>query len=131
MKARDFLDDDDRHNPEQDDDILFEMSNFGRSVTGLPDNIVLWVRTDLSDHGHNRYRLKVRKNREWAAIFSVGSNPILLKNLNNSLTTPEQNQVISFIRMYHTHIINLIDDKTTTDQFIMDVKKARGENKHE
>lgn len=64
MKASNFLDDDDRYNTNQeDDDILYEMSNFSSYVTGLPNNIVLWVKSDPGEHGHSRYRLKVKKNK--------------------------------------------------------------------
>ena len=47
---------------ELDEDFLYEMSNFSSKITGLPQNLQIWVRTDLQNHGHNRYRIKIRKN---------------------------------------------------------------------
>lgn len=40
---------------------LYEMSNFSPKTTGLSPGIAVWCRTDLTDHGHNRYMVKIRK----------------------------------------------------------------------
>jgi hypothetical protein len=108
------------------DNHLYEMSDFGPRTTGLPDNIVVWTRSDSSDHGHNRYRVKVKKNREWAGIFTVGVNPLFVKNINNSLTVSEARSIIEWVQEYSSLIISLIDGKIGSDDFVVTMAKLRG-----
>jgi hypothetical protein len=127
MKLSDFIDDEDRYNLGQlDEDILFEMSNFRSRVTGLPANIELWVRSDPVNHGHTRYRVKILKDRQWAAIYSVSQNPELIKNINNTLSISENNEIIEFIKKVSSLIIQLIDSKIDTGEFEYEVVKIRG-----
>ena len=127
MKLSDFIDDEDRYNLGQlDEDILFEMSNFRSRVTGLPANIELWVRSDPVNHGHNRYRVKILKDRQWAAIYAVSQNPELIKNINNALSISENNEIIEFIKKVSSLIIQLIDSKIDTGEFEYEVVKLRG-----
>ena len=108
-------------------DILYEMSNYHSKVTGLPDNIVLWVRTDSSDYGHSRYRVKIKKNKEWAGIYTVSKNPKQVKILNkNKLTNHEDNEIKKFIKTYSSLIISLIDDKIDSYEFANEILKIRG-----
>ena len=126
MKASDFLDDDDRYNVGQDDDdILFEMSNFRSNDTGLPSNIEIWVRSDPITHQHNRYRIKVLKDKQWAAIFTVGSNPVVVKNINQSLLLSEHRLITNWIKTYSSLIIGLIDSKYSTGEFTQELHKLR------
>lgn len=111
---------------ELNDDYLYEMSNFGSQVTGFPNNIILWTRTDEKDHGHSKYRVKIKKNKEWAAIYTVSSKPELVKNVNDTITSAEDTLIRNFIKQYSSHIINHIDGVTTSDEFILDVMKDRG-----
>ena len=106
-------------------DDLFEMSNFSSRTTGLPSNIVVWCRTDPLDHGHNKYRIKITKDNEWAAIFSVGSTPSIIKNINNSLSISEQREIVEWIKQYSSLIIGLIDNKLDTTEFGFEVQKLK------
>lgn len=122
-----FLDESDRYNEGQSDgDIMFEMSTLTPRETGLPNGIEIWTRSDPINHGHNRYRVKVLKNRAWAAIFSVGSSPILLKNINQSLTDGEQTIISSWIAANSSTLINLIDCKISTTDCVVAIQKTRG-----
>lgn len=107
------------------EDELYEMSNFKSQTTGLPDNIEIWIRTDLDNHGHSRYRLKVKKNREWAGIFLVSKNPKIVKDINNSLKTKEINEINEWISKYSSLIISLIDDKIDSGEFAFEIQKLR------
>ena len=127
MKIVEFIDDDDRYDAEQtDEDILYEMSNFRSRVTGLPSNIELWVRSDPVNHGHNRYRVKILKDRVWAAIYTVRQQPEMIKNVNDSITSLENKAVTQFIQSYGSLIIELIDSKIDSGEFEYEVLKLRG-----
>lgn len=129
MKVQEFIDSDDRYNNEQsDEDILYEMSNFKSRVTGLPPNIELWVRTDPVNHGHNRYRVKILKDKQWAAIYLVSQNPICIKDINQTITAADSKSILDFISTFSALLISLIDDKIDTGEFEYEVKKHRGLN---
>lgn len=107
-------------------DELFEMSNFSSRTTGLPSNITVWCRTDSFDHGHNRYRIKITKDNEWAGIFTVGQDSKFVKNINNSLSSSEINTIKQWINIYSSLIIGLIDGKLDTSEFSIELQKLRG-----
>jgi hypothetical protein len=127
MKTSEFFDDNDRYAPDQsDEDILYEMSMFRARVTGLPTNIELWVRSDPVNHGHNRYRIKILKDRAWAGIYTVGQDPKLVKDINQTLTSDEDRKIKQFVKEFSSVIIELIDCKLDTGEFEYEVLKARG-----
>ena len=108
-------------------DVLYEMSNYQSKVTGLPNNIVLWVRTDLSDYGHSRYRVKIKKDKVWAGIYTVGNEPEVIKDMrNNKLSNYEDKEIKNFIKQFSSLIISLIDEKIDSADFADEVRKIRG-----
>ncbi len=96
------------------EDELYEMSNFLPKHTGLPSNIGVWVRTDPMNHGHNRYRIKITKDKEWAAIYTVGQNPKMVNNINYSLSVKENGTILDWIKNRSSILISLIDGKIDT-----------------
>lgn len=128
MKITEILSLDDIKDPDfyLTEDDLFEMSQFDYKVTGLPSNIVVWVRSDPIDHGHNKYRVKILKDNEWSAIYTVSSNPTQIKNINNSIKGSEDVLIKQFIVSYHSLIIQLIDCKIDTYELGFQLKKLRG-----
>jgi hypothetical protein len=116
-----------KFNETQDNDIMFEMSNFNYRTTGLPTNIEVWARADPVYHGHDRYRIKITKNKEWAAIFSIGQNPEIKKNINQSLTSSEQTQILQWIKDYFPLLISHIDGKIDSAELAFEIQKLRGE----
>jgi len=109
------------------EDSLYEMSNFHSNTTGLPKNIVLWVKTDSNEYGHSKYRVKIKKNKKWSAIYTVGQNPDRVKNIDDKLSGFEQSEIKQFIKNYSTLIINLIDEKIDSADFGFEIKKHRGQ----
>jgi len=107
------------------EDILYEMSNFNARTTGLPSSIDIWARTDLQNHGHSRYRVKITKQQAWAAIFTVGSSPGLVKDINQSLLPKEVAQIQEWIRQFYPLIISLIDGKIDSAEFAIEMQKIR------
>jgi hypothetical protein len=107
-------------------DELFEMSNFGWRTTGLPSDINVWTRTDPEYHGHDRYRIKVTKSRRWAGIFTVGRDPKLVKNINDTLSVQDREQIINWIRDYYPLIISHIDGSIDSAEFAFEIQKIRG-----
>jgi len=108
---------------------LYEMSDLTPDITGLPDNIIIWARVDSSDHGHNRYKVKATKNREFSAIFLVSKKPVIKKESNipkNRLSSKEKQIVSAFIIKYSSLIISWIDGKLTSNQVNTEILKIRG-----
>lgn len=127
MQSNEFLGPDGFDRDDEVENILYEMSNFPSSVTGLPQNIQVWVRTDLSNHGHNRYRIKVRKNKQWAGVFLVGQNPSKIADGDIQLSSDEDQAVKEFITKFSSLIISLIDEKVSSGQFENEILKIRGQ----
>lgn len=117
MKADDFL----------SENALYEMSNYGPTTTGLPNGIVMWVRTETTTHGHSIYRIKISKNREDAGIYTVGQRPAQVKDINRTITTSEDQAIKKFIANYSSLLITHIDGKLDSSELGMLIKKDRGE----
>jgi hypothetical protein len=108
-------------------DILYEMSNFKSRITGLPDNLEVCTRSDPDYHGHDRYRIKVTKDREWAGVFTVGHSPELKKNIGNRLTQAEITLILQWAKSYSSLIVSLIDGKIDSAEFGLELIKIRGQ----
>ena len=110
------------------DELMYEMSNISSRYTGLSQNLEVWLRTDEKNHGHNRYRVKIKKDKIWAGIFTVSSNPTLINPLKNTLTSNDQKQILNWIKKNSTLIISLIDGKLDTIEFCMELQRHLNEN---
>jgi hypothetical protein len=107
---------------------LYEMSNFGHRTTGLPSHIEIWVRTEPNQLPHSNYRIKIEKHKEYAAIFSVGAHPEILKGSHkNKLSTSEVSEIRKFISKYSSLIIGHIDGKLDSGELAIEIQKLRGE----
>jgi hypothetical protein len=106
---------------------LYEMSNFGPRTTGLPSSIEIWLRTEPIQLPHSNYRVKIDKNKQYSAIFSVGQKPEILKhNHKNMLTSTEINTIKDFIISNVSLIIGHIDGKLDSGEFAIEIQKIRG-----
>ena len=114
----------------EDDQFVIEMANFLSDVTELPANIVLWTKPQPKDLPHNKYRIKVFKDRIHVATYSVGQTPQILWNINRNkfkLTTEESQEVMNIISKYSTLFIQYIDAKLTSDEIKQEIKRIKGQ----
>ena len=121
-KATDYL---------MQDDILFEMANIQKKITGLPVN--LWV----DEHGvsrnneHNLPRLKFQANKSdkvngEGIPISISANPeILVANAHTELSDAEINMIkvfiINHLELFLEHWLQEID----TDELKEKLKSER------
>jgi len=106
---------------------LYEMSNFGHKTTGLSSSIQIWMRTEPIQLPHNNYRVKIEKNKEFSAIFSVSKDPTILKSSHkNKLSKKEIIEIKNFISNYSSLIIGHIDGKIDSGDFAIELQKIRG-----
>lgn len=112
---------------ELSDDQLYEMSDLGSRVTGLPDNCRVWVRAGPNKLPHSNYRVKIKKNNEWSAAFSIVDQPTMIEKFNGpQLSSREIQLTISFINQYKSLLISLIDAKITSDELSYQVFRDQG-----
>lgn len=55
---------------------LYEMSNLSSRTTGLPGNVVVWIRTEPGESPHTKYRFKVKSPQEGTAIFGFWGDEV-------------------------------------------------------
>ena len=108
-------------------DPLYEMSGFNSRTTGLSSNIEIWLRAEPLEHGHSRYRAKIKKNGDWVGIFLVGSNPKLVKSIGTGLLDREISEIQQFIITHKSALINLIDNKIDSAECGLAIMKRRGQ----
>ena len=114
----------------EDDQFVIEMANFLSDVTELPANIVLWTKPQPKDLPHNKYRIKIFKDRIHVATYSVGQIPQVLWNINRNkfkLTTEELQEVMNIISKYSTLFIQYIDAILTSDEIKQEIKRIKGQ----
>jgi hypothetical protein len=106
-----------------------EMANFLADITELPANIVLWTEPNIKDLPHNKYRMKIYKNRIHCCTMSVGNKPViywepLRKKLR--LTAWEKNEVEKVISKFSSLFIQYIDNKLSGNDLKYEIKKING-----
>lgn len=106
---------------------LYEMSNYGPRTTGLSSAIEIWLRTEPIQLPHSNYRVKIDKNKQYSAIFSVEQLPRILKHSHkNKLSASEIHEIKDFILDNLSLIISHIDGKLDSGEFAMEIQKTRG-----
>jgi len=114
---------------DESDTFIAEMANFLADVTDLPTNIVLWTNPQPEMLPHDKYRMKVFKDRIHVATYSISRNPELVWNTGRkklTLTSDETSEVINVISEYSSIFIQLVDGKLSTDEVKYEIKKKRG-----
>jgi hypothetical protein len=112
------------------DKFVAEMANFLSDVTELPANIVLWTKPQPNDLPHNKYRVKVFKDRVHVATYSISQNPKLLWNTNRnkfSLDNNESDEVIKILAEYASLFIQYVDGILTSDEIKQEIKRIKGQ----
>lgn len=116
----------------KEDQFVTEMDNFLSDVTDLPANIILWTKPQPEALPHDKYRMKVFKDRVHAATYSIGENPQLLWNNSRkkySLDSYESAEAVKVISNFSSLFIQLVDGKITDKEIKYEIKRIMGENK--
>ena len=114
----------------EDDQFIAEMANFLSDVTELPANIVLWTRPQPNELPHNKYRIKVFKDRIHVATYSIGQHPTLLWNTNRNkfrLDNDESSEIINVISAYSSLFIQYVDNLLSSDEIKQEIKRIKGQ----
>lgn len=114
----------------QEDHFVTEMGNFLADVTDLPGNIVLWTKPQPEELPHDKYRMKVYKDRIHVATFTIAQTPQLLWKTGRkkyALNTFESNEAVNVISKFSSLFIQLVDNKITDDTVKHEIKKIMGQ----
>lgn len=114
----------------ESDEFIAEMANFLADVTELPGNLVLWTEPQPNMLPHDKYRMKVYKDRVHCATCSIERTPRLYWSINNKklqLGATEYRQVCNVISEYSTLFIQYVDVKLTANQVKFEIKRLNGE----
>lgn len=112
----------------EEDNFIVEMANFLADVTELPANIVLWTKPQPTALPHDKYRIKVYKDRIHSATFSIGQQPqILWEVIKNKLKldADETYEVEQVISEFASLFISYVDGKLTERQVKEEIKKIK------
>lgn len=113
----------------ESDRFISEMANFLADITDLPANIVLWTKTQPDELPHNKYRMKVYKDRIHVATFSISQYPKLVWRIHRKkyfLDSFEINEIKKTISEYTSLFIQYVDDKITSDEIKQEIKRNKG-----
>lgn len=109
--------------------VLEEMANLISNYTGLPHNIVIWTRPQPERLPHNKYRLKVYKNRAHVATYTIGSVPKIVFSVKKrkyyELDSDERKEIQQFIEKNYPILISFIDEKISEQQLIEYLSKTK------
>ena len=115
----------------KEDQFVTEIANFLADVTNLPANIVLWTRPQPQELPHNKYRMKVFKDRIHVATYSISPDPKLIWKtgrgkyaLNSDESTETQNVIGKFSSLF----IQFVDGKITDTATKFEIKKIQGQS---
>jgi hypothetical protein len=113
-----------------EDQFVVEMGNFLSDVTDLPANIVLWTKPQPEALPHEKYRMKVFKDRIHVATYSIGATPTLLWQTGRkkfSLDTSEAREAATVIGNFSSLFIQLVDGKITDRDAKYEIKRIMGQ----
>jgi hypothetical protein len=114
----------------ENDAFVVEMANFLADVTDLPANIVLWTRTQPEELPHNKYRIKVFKDRIHCATYTIGEAPRsvwVTGDAKQRLDSYEEQEAMKVISVYSPLFIQYVDGKINADDAKHEIKKIRGQ----
>ena len=114
----------------KEDHFVTEMGNFLADVTNLPANIVLWTKPQPEALPHDKYRMKIYKDRIHVATYSISKNPELLWKIGRkkyALDAYESKESINVISKFSSLFIQLVDDKITDNDVKYEIKRIMGQ----
>jgi hypothetical protein len=108
---------------------IAEMANFLADVTDLPGNILLWTKPQPAALPHDKYRMKIYKDRIHVATISISKHPQLHWQINRNklkLDAYELDEASKVISNYSSLFIQYVDDTLTSDEVKQEIKKLKG-----
>lgn len=101
---------------------LYEMSNYGSSITGLPTGIKLWVREEPKGLPHSKYRIKM-ESPHGHAIFAIWGDEARQiegeKGGDWRVTGKDLKKIQTFVRLVHNELRAHIDGTMDSGQLTM------------
>jgi hypothetical protein len=116
------------HSLDESDMFVAEMANFLADVTELPANIVLWTRPQPLELAHNKYRMKVFKDRIHVATYSIGLTPKLLWEILRDkyrLDSDESAETVQVISKFSSLFVQYVDGKLSSDDVKYEIRRSR------
>ena len=108
---------------------IAEMANFLADVTELPANIVLWTEPQPAILPHDKYRMKVYKDRIHCSTFSISKFPDIyweIKKKKLRLDSKEKTAAARTISEFSSLFIQYIDGTLTAPDVKYEIKKLKG-----
>lgn len=115
----------------EEDSFVVEMGNFLADVTDLPANIVLWTKTQPEALPHDKYRMKVYKDRVHVATYTISESPQLVWGTGRkkySLDTYEAREAEKVIEKFSSLFIQLVDGKINDSGVKYEIKRIMGQS---
>ena len=116
------------HSLDESDMFVAEMANFLADVTELPANIVLWTRPQPLELAHNKYRMKVFKDRIHVATYSIGLTPKLLWEILRDkyrLDSDESAETVQVVSKFSSLFVQYVDGKLSSDDVKYEIRRSR------
>ena len=114
----------------KEDRFVTEMGNFLSDVTNLPANITLWTKPQPEALPHDKYRMKIYKDRVHVATYSISKESQLLWKTGRkkyALDAYESKESINVISKFSSLFIQLVDDKITDSDVKYEIKRVMGQ----
>ena len=111
------------------DQFIAEMANFLADVTDLPGNIVLWTKPQPQALPHDKYRMKIYKNRIHCATISIGNSPQIYWQIGRGklkLDAYELAEALKVITQFSSLFIQYVDATLTDIDIKQEIKKLKG-----
>lgn len=114
----------------KEDKFVVEMANFLADVTDLPGNIVLWTRPQPELLPHDKYRIKVFKDRIHSATLKISQDAQQLWEIPRKkyqLSEYELSLAQQVVSEYASIFIQVVDDRLSADDAKYQIKMLRGQ----
>jgi hypothetical protein len=114
----------------KEDHFIYEMGNFLADITNLPANITLWTKPQPEALPHDKYRMKVFKDRIHVATYSISKEPTVLWETSRKkyqLDSYEENEAIKVISDFSSLFIQLVDARITDRDMKYEIKRIMGQ----
>ena len=95
---------------------LYEMSNYDASDTGLPGDVMLWVRTEPTVLPHVKYRIKVGSPQRGSAVFAIWGDEAKQVEGDWKVSGKELKKIKLLVRLTYNQLRGHIDGEISSGQ---------------